>query len=429
MVDVYEIAQRPKKKGKKAKSKPKPKAKPAPKPQALPRSVKALLAYLSKSDTSISQSSGGRIPQRLQPTEQSITINLAGLERVSAPPAQDVLRSFIAGTKERAGTNVQVAFQQQTYDQVSQLKKQLEEADREQKRYEMRLKQGEDVLGQMQSTIQAKSSAQRQLQQSEAQLRQELDEVKRQVVSGAARQRGLDTDEQTQYKQVRESMGRYYRSQGYALAGQAFGDPELFDGEEPALSERKGASIQKRAEDDFFGVLADIHALGKAPVAAGSPTATYSALSRPDSYKAPASVGSFARSPIPSAPAAPAPKKKKIKLVFKKGSAAAAAQSAAIREQGQMVAAAVQGGGEAAVGLSLGSPAPETPTAKALRARLAELTGTSKSKVKLGVKGRGAGAKYASIQSDVEALQASGLSGGALLAAIKQKHGANISFM
>jgi hypothetical protein len=396
-MEYYEIKQK-KKKAKKAKAKPVPKAKAKARVQPLPRSVKALLSYLGKSDTAVSQSSGGRIPQRIQPTEQSITINLAGLERVSAPPAQDVLRSFIAGTKERTGANIQSAFQQQTYDQVSQLKKQLEEAEREQKKYEGRLKQGEDVLGQLQSSTTNKGITQRQLQQTEAQLRQELAQVKRQVLSN---ERQVVDTASSQYRQVRESMGRFYKSQGYTLAGQAFADADPFDN-------------AVEAQLDI--------------VPSGQGGQSYSSLSRPDSYVAPSFAGGLARSSGSSAPPAPAPRKM-IKVKVKKAKGGSSATASAIREKGQAVAEAVAGGGEAQVGLAFGSPMPETPTSKALKARLAELTGTSKSKVKLGIKGRGAGAKYASISSDVEELQKSGLSGGALLSAIKQKYGANISFM
>jgi len=416
-MEYYEIKQK-KKKGKKAK---KAVVKAKAKPQPLPRSVKALLQYLGKSETGISQSS--RLPQRIQPTEQSITINLAGLERVSAPPAQDVLRSFIAGTKERTGQNIQTAFQQQTYDQVSQLKKQLEEAEKEQKKYEGRLKQGEDVLGQLASSTTNKGITQKQLSQTEAQLRQELEQIKKQVVSSERQSRQFVDSASSGYRQVRESMGRFYKSQGYTLAGQAFGDANLYDGENPAVLSGKEYNLQEQARDNFYGVLSDIHALGKTQVAVGSPTATYSSLSRPSSYVPPTFAGGLARSSGSSAPPASAPKKIKIKVKKAKGGGATASQ---IREQGQAVAETVAGGGEVEVGLS---PMPETPTSKALRARLAELAGTTKSKVKLGIKGRGAGVKYGAITSDIETLTKSGLSGGALLSAIKQKYGANISFM
>lgn len=418
-MEYYEIKQK-KKKGKKAK---KAVVKAKAKPQPLPRSVKALLQYLGKSETGISQSS--RLPQRIQPTEQSITINLAGLERVSAPPAQDVLRSFIAGTKERTGQNIQTAFQQQTYDQVSQLKKQLEEAEKEQKKYEGRLKQGEDVLGQLASSTTNKGITQKQLSQTEAQLRQELEQIKKQVVSSERQMSDSASSASRDYRQIRQNMGRFYKSQGYNLAGQAFGDANLYDGVNPAVLSGNEYNLQQEARNDFFGVLSDIQGLGKTQVAVGSPTATYSSLSRPDSYVAPSFSGGLARSSGSSAPPAPKPKMIKIKVKKAKGGGATASQ---IREQGQAVAEAVAGGGEAQVGLSFASPMAETPTSRALRERLAEYAGTSKSKVKLTIKGRGAGAKYAKIQSDIEKLKKSGLTGSELIAQIKQLHGANITF-
>ena len=423
MVEVFEIAQKAKKKkGKKAKVL---KAKAKAKPQPLPRSVRALLSYLGKSDTAIS---GGRVPQRIQPTEQSITINLAGLERVSAPPPQDMLRSFIASTKERTGQNVQVNFQQQTYDQVAQLKKQLEEAEREQKRYEGRLKQGEDVLGALQATTQTKGITQRQLQQSEAQLRQELEQVKQEAIFRSRQSRAMVDSASTQYRQVRENMGRFYQSQGYGFAGGgvAMGDMDVFDEVQPTGAGR-AESIGERARNDFYGVLSDIQGIGKAQVAVGSPTATYSSLSRPESYVAPTFTGGLERSAGSSAKSAPAPRRK-IKIVAKKSSPLQKAMTLdeKIREKGRSVGMMVAGGGEAQVGVV--SPL-ETPTATALRSRLAELAGTSKSKVKLGIKGRGAGAKYATITTDIEQLKGSGLAGADLIQAIKQRHGANIQFV
>lgn len=425
-MEYYEIKQK-KKKGKKAKKvKATAKAQAKPKPQPLPRSVRALLQYLGKSETPISQ---GRVPQRIQPTEQSITINLAGLERVSAPPAQDVLRSFIAGTKERAGQNIQVAFQQQTYDQVSQLKKQLEEAEREQKRYEGRLKQGEDVLGQLQQTTQTKGVTERRLQQSEAQLRMEMDNVRRQVTNSQREQSEYSMNASTQYRQVRENIGRFYKSQGLGFAGGGgrgiLGDAEVFDDELPTGAGRAG-SIDERARNDFYGVLSDIQGIGKAQVAVGSPTATYSSLSRPDSYVAPSFSGGLERSSGSSAKPTPAPRKKKIKLVAKKGSTLEALMSEQIKTQGRAVGMAVAGGGGAEVGVA--SPL-ETATAKQLRTRLAEIAGTNTSNVKLAIKGRGAGAKYATITTDIEQLRNSGLAGADLIQAIKQRHGANIQFV
>jgi hypothetical protein len=397
MVEVFEIAQKAKKKkGKKGvKAKPKAKAKPQP----LPRSVRALLSYLGKSETAIS---GGRVPQRIQPTEQSITINLAGLERVSAPPPQDMLRSFIASTKERTGQNVQVNFQQQTYDQVAQLKKQLEEAEREQKRYEGRLKQGEDVLGALQATTQTKGITQRQLQQSQAQLRQELEQVKQEAISRSRQTQAMVDSASTQYKQVRENMGRFYQSQGYGFSGGGvvLGDMDVFDEVQPTGAGR-AESVGERA-------------------------ASYSSLSRPDSYVAPLFTGGLEKSAGSSAKSSPAPLRK-IKIVAKKGSGLEKAMTLEqqIKEKGRSVGMMVAGGGEAPVGVA--SPL-ETPTAAALRSRLAELAGTSKSKVKLGIKGRGAGAKYATITTDIEELRNSGLSGADLIQAIKQRHGANIAF-
>lgn len=427
-MEYYEIKQK-KKKGKKAKKvKATAKAQAKPKPKPLPRSVMALLQYLGKSETPISQ---GRVPQRIQPTEQSITINLAGLERVSAPPAQDVLRSFIAGTKERAGQNIQVAFQQQTYDQVSQLKKQLEDAEREQKRYESRLKQGEDVLGALQQTTQTKGVTERRLQQSEAQLRVELDNVRRQVTASQREGSEYSMNASTQYRQVRENIGRFYKSQGLGFAGGGgrgiLGDAEVFDDEVPTGAGRAG-SIDERARNDFYGVLSDIQGIGKAQVAVGSPTATYSSLSRPDSYVAPSFSGSLERSLGSSAKStpAPAPRKKKIKLVAKKGSTLEALMSEQIKTQGRVVGMAVAGGGEADVGVA--SPL-ETATSKQLRSRLAEIAGTKTSKVRLAIKGRGAGAKYATITTDIEQLKSSGLAGADLIQAIKQRHGANIQFV
>lgn len=428
-MEYYEIKQK-KKKGKKAKKvKATAKAQAKPKPKPLPRSVMALLQYLGKSETPISQ---GRVPQRIQPTEQSITINLAGLERVSAPPAQDVLRSFIAGTKERAGQNIQVAFQQQTYDQVSQLKKQLEEAEREQKRYESRLKQGEDVLGQLQQTAQTKGVTERRLQQTEAQLRLELENVRRQVTASQREDSEYSMNASTQYRQVRENIGRFYKSQGLGFAGGGggrgiLGDAEVFDDELPTGAGRAG-SIDERARNDFYGVLSDIQGIGKAQVAVGSPTATYSSLSRPDSYVAPSFSGGLEKSSGSSAKSAPAPapRKKKIKLVAKKGSTLEALMSEQIKTQGRAVGMAVAGGGEADVGVA--SPL-ETATAKQLRSRLAEIAGTRTSNVKLAIKGRGAGAKYATITTDIEQLKSSGLGGADLIQAIKQRHGANIQFV